>query len=99
MDLFQLKQEEKKLKAKLMELDRNKENIMIRETTRSLKAAKAGNEDGRLDQLSEKWILACQQALTELQGRNPDTSIGQILTHFGIEPKLVNYSEEIDGFM
>jgi len=101
MSSEQLKQEEEKwqtiLKAKeehLLEAKQQKE-----ENDKKRGVTQAGNEDGRVAALADKWVRVCQEAIEALQGKTKDASIGQIIGHFGIDPKLVNYNEEVDGFI
>lgn len=70
-----------------------------KEESRHDTVLKAGNEDGRIEQLTEKWTRLSQEVLLELQqkARQP-TTIGQLIGYFQIDTSLVRYNEETDGF-
>jgi len=60
---------------------------------------RAGNADGKVDDLIVKWRTACQQVLLELQQKSPNVvPLGQLLAHFQIDPVLIQYNEEVDSF-
>lgn len=89
------------LDAKLA--DQLKEKLETVERLRRKEAACRAFEDPeqvkKLEELTEKWVIACQELLTELQKASPEPiSIEKLLELFQIEPELVRYDTTEEGF-
>jgi len=101
MDIIELKQEEKRLQSKLKDKKKQLDEAIARKEENEKKKGitQAGNEDGKVAVLATKWIQVCQDVLETLQSKaSTDSTIGQMITQLGIDPKLLNYNEETDGF-
>jgi hypothetical protein len=85
------------LKLKEKELDGWKKKLS--EIKSKDQISRAGDEDGRVEELTEKWIDLCQRVLLEIQSKaSTQPSIGEVIRHFGIDPSLIRYNEELDSF-
>ncbi len=100
MNEEELENECSKLQSQLLQKQRELDSLRKKTESRQTdNVLKAGNSDGKLEELTEKWTRLCQEVLLELQqkARQP-TTLGQLIAYFQIEPSIVRYNEEIDGF-
>jgi len=103
MSLVDLKTEYKRLEKLVSEKEKQLIPLktLERDATIKEKISKAGDADGKVELLTEKWTQVCQKVLVELQAKAqvPDATIGQLISHFQIDPKLIRYVEELDSFV
>eukprot|EP01112_Ceratiomyxa_fruticulosa_P011263 TRINITY_DN3044_c0_g1_i1.p1 TRINITY_DN3044_c0_g1~~TRINITY_DN3044_c0_g1_i1.p1 ORF type:complete len:268 (-),score=60.86 TRINITY_DN3044_c0_g1_i1:97-900(-) len=65
---------------------------------------KPGDEDGKVINLTKKWVSVCQEALLDLEKRSvneegkPNMTVGQIISAMQIDPKLVKYDVDSETF-
>jgi hypothetical protein len=100
MDHKELVEEEKRLTDLLKQKQKEVANLTKKAAQHNTKdISKAGNADGRVDQLTEKWTQCCQQVLLQLQQKaKTPTTLQQMLAYFQLEPSLVRYNPDTDGF-
>src|SRR5690349_1416855 len=97
----ELEDEQSKLRELISLKTRDIETLKKKVENRDIlgEISKAGNADGKVEMLTEKWIICCQEVLQALQisARTP-TSLGQLLAYFQIEPTMLRYNQEDDSF-
>ncbi|PRP86747.1 hypothetical protein PROFUN_02896 [Planoprotostelium fungivorum] len=79
-----------------------KERQLDRVITERQDIFKAGNADGKVEDLTEKWIQICQRAIFDLKDKlvEPLTT-PQLLSYLQLDEltSLLRYDEIIDGFI
>jgi len=98
MNENELKKEEDRLISLINQKEKELENLK-KKSKDPKEISKSGNADGKLESLVTKWINLCQTVLIELQQKSKSpTSLKQLMYYFQIEPNLIQYNSEIDGF-